>query len=665
MAKGSQRHRSRAAARHAHAPSGRRAPSVGRVALACACAVELAAALVYLNAFGSEFVLDDIRLIRDNLRIRELGNLAGFFWSPYWDIEGAHALYRPLVLATYAVNYAIGGLSTYGYTAVNITLHVAVSLLLFLLIRTIGGSLFVATVGGLLFAVHPVHTEAVTGISGRPELLAALFFLTAMHAHWRAPDAGAGINRYRIATLACFAGALLAKESAMTLLLVLPAMDALLGARASEAPVARLRSRAVADYLPLAVVAVAYLAARRAVLGSVLIAGDAIAPLDNPLVPVTTTAVGERLGATTWQALMTAFAVVTEYARLLLWPLRLSPDYSLNQIPLATSAVDVRFLAGVLIVAACIAGVAALRRRHPLAAFGLAFLALTFSIVSNFAVTIGTICAERLMYLPSAGLIVAAAAGIEALARTEPRRRAAVAVLGILIVMAAARTWTRNRDWKTELSLWSAAIEVAPASARVQSEYGRVQAALGENAAQAGRTAEAEQFYQTAQTHYEKALEIYPSYALAMDGLANILSLHQRFDEALVLYEKAVRAWPGNYASLTNWAGLLWDRSNRASSRVAELRAEGKSADAEALERQAAADAREALEKVDRVLVARPSYAHAHLIRALLLDASDPPAAIREFEEVLRLMPSHPQRPIIEKELLRLKGLQAPGAAPR
>jgi hypothetical protein len=474
MAKGSQRNRSRAAARGAYASSaGRARSSIGRIVIACACAVELAAALVYLNAFGGDFVLDDIRLIRDNLRIRALENIPGLFVSPYWDLEGAHALYRPLVLATYAVNYAIGGLSTYGYTAVNITLHVAVSLVLFLLVRSLGGSLFVATVSGLLFAVHPVHTEAVTGISGRPELLAALFFLLAMHAHWHARAAGAGVTRSRLATLACFACALLSKESARTLLLVLPAMDALLASGPGESPLARLRWRALADYLPLAAVAVAYLATRRAVLGSVLIAGDAIAPLDNPLVPVTTTALGERLGATMGQALMTAFAVVTEYARLLVWPLRLSPDYSFKQIPLVTSALDVRFAAGVLIVVACVAGVAALWRRAPLAAFGLAFLALTFSIVSNMAITIGTICAERLMYLPSAGLIVAAASGIDVLSRSDARRRAAIVVLAIVVVLAAGRTWTRNRDWKTELSLWSAAIEVAPASARVQSEYGR------------------------------------------------------------------------------------------------------------------------------------------------------------------------------------------------
>ena len=161
---------------------------------------------------------------------------------------------------------------------------------------------------------------------------------------------------------------------------------------------------------------------RHAVLGGLLISEGVIAPLDNPLVPITTTALGERLGATTGQALMTAFAVVAEYARLLAWPARLSPDYSYNQIPLVTSASDPRFIAGVAIVLAIAGGIVMLWRRSPIAAFGLAFLALTFSIVSNFVLTIGTICAERLLYLPSAGALIAGGVGVEMLTRI--RRRA-------------------------------------------------------------------------------------------------------------------------------------------------------------------------------------------------------------------------------------------------
>ena len=112
-----------------------------RAARYWALAVGLSAVLVYLNAFGHDFVLDDTRIIRDNVRIRSLANIPALFASSYWGQSGTNALYRPLVLATYAVNYAIHGLSTSGYTAVNVALHAAVSLLLFALVRGLGGSL--------------------------------------------------------------------------------------------------------------------------------------------------------------------------------------------------------------------------------------------------------------------------------------------------------------------------------------------------------------------------------------------------------------------------------------------------------------------------------------------------------------------------------------------
>jgi tetratricopeptide (TPR) repeat protein len=662
MAKGKKQRPRRPAGRSAGASSSERQLSTRRrAATGWALAVALSAIVVYLNAFGNDFVLDDTRLIRDNLRIRSLANIPSLFASSYWDLEGTQGLYRPLVLASYAVNYAMHGLSTSGYTALNIALHAAVSLLVFTLVRGIGGSLAVAGLAGIAFAVHPVHTEAVTAIAGRTELLAAFFFLLAIHFHRWAPGAGRAAIGYRVAAVACFACALLSKESAVTLLLVLPVMDALFPVKGSNEQPALPRSRVLTDYLPLVAAALGYLAARHSVLGGVVISEGAIAPLDNPIVPITMTPLGERLGATTSQALMTAFAVVVEYARLLAWPARLSPDYSYNQIPLVTSVVDGRFLGGVALVAACAAGIVALWRRSPIAAFGLAFLALTFSVVSNLALTIGTICAERLMYLPSAGALIAAAVGAERLTRTAPPYRSIMYVLLFaLVMMGVARTWTRNREWKSELALWSAAIEVAPRSARVQSEYGRILMSLAEEEARAGRTADAERHYAAAQSHFETALKIYPSYSPPMDGLATIHSLHQRYDEALVLYERAVKVWPGSFVSVTNWAGLLWDRSRRTGARAVALRAEGRIAEADDLTRQADAGFRQAIEKVDQAIAMRPSYAHAHLIRALLLDGyvGDRAGAIAEFEEVLRLMPSHPQRLEIEKELARLRAQQ-------
>ena len=441
-------------------------------------------------------------------------------------------------------------------------------------------------------------------------------------------------------------------------------MDALCPANDVDGKPVEPRSRIVPDYLPLVGVAVAYLLVRRAVLGSITISEGAIAPLDNPLVPITTTPFGERLGATAAQAFMTAFAVVAEYARLLAWPARLSPDYSYDQIPLVTSALDGRFVVGAALVAACIAGVAVLWRRNRVAAFGLAFLALTFSIVSNFVITIGTICAERLMYLPSAGALVAAAVGVERLADSAPARRRLVAgATAILIVLGAVRTLTRNRDWNNEVTLWSAAVKAAPRSARVQSEYGRILMAQAENAAEAGRTADSEPLYSEARSHFEAALKIYPSYSPAIEGLAMIHSLHGRFDEAIVLYERALQAWPGNFAALTNWGSALWERARRTGARAPALHQQGRIAEANDLIREADAGSQKALEKIDRAIAMMPSYAHAHLIRAMILEtyASDRAGAIAEFEEVLRLMPNHPQRALVESELQRLR-IQAPGA---
>jgi protein O-mannosyl-transferase len=670
MAKGRKQNRQRTAGRSpGFIASDRQRAAPSRATALWALGVALSVVVVYLNAFGNDFVLDDIGLIRDNVRIRSLANLPHLFASSYWGQNGPQALYRPVVLVTYSLNYAAHGLSTYGYTAVNIALHVAVSLLVFELVRRIGGSLFVAGLTGLAFAVHPVHTEAVTGISGRPELLAAFFFLLAMLFH-RVAAGGAKTTAagYRFGTLACFACALLSKESAMTLVLVLPLMDVLVPSRSRTGQPMSPRSRILTDYLPLAAVAIAYLVVRRAVLGGVVIAGNAIAPLDNPMVPISVMPLGDRLGATTSQALMTPFAVILEYVRLLIWPARLSPDYSYNQIPLVTSVLDLRFLSGVALAIACVCGIVLLWRRSPVAAFGLAFAAATFSIVSNLVITIGTICAERLMYLPSAGVLMAAAVGAERLTGSGPsRRRMAYFALTVILVIGAVRTSRRNRDWENESTLWSSALLAAPGSARVQAEYGRLMMGLAEDAARAGRTGDAEKLYATAQAHLETAVKIYPSYSLPIDGLAMIYSLHDRFDEAMVQYERALKAWPGNYASLTNWGSALRERATRRKQRASLLRGQGKNAEADEVDREADADIGPAVEKIDRAIAMMPSYPHAHLVRALLCDGDlgDPTCAVEEFEQVLRLMPDHPQRPLIDSELVRLKAQLGAGAPAR
>jgi Tfp pilus assembly protein PilF len=111
----------------------------------------------------------------------------------------------------------------------------------------------------------------------------------------------------------------------------------------------------------------------------------------------------------------------------------------------------------------------------------------------------------------------------------------------------------------------------------------------------------------------------------------------------------------------------LRERATRTRTRASSLRAQGKIAEADALDRHAGADIRQAVEKIDQAVAMMPTYAHAHLIRALLSDGDlgDPAGAIAEFEEVLRLMPNHPQRALIESELARLRTHQESGTSAR
>jgi tetratricopeptide (TPR) repeat protein len=166
-------------------------------------------------------------------------------------------------------------------------------------------------------------------------------------------------------------------------------------------------------------------------------------------------------GAGFWTARLTAVKVVGKYLWLLLWPSRLSCDYSYNQIPPFTW-VDWKALAA---VAACVAlaavAIACYRRSKPVFFF-IAFFFAALAPTSNMAILIGTIMAERFLYLPSIGFAGCLVVAVHAVCRRLPR--VAPAALALICVAFAARTYTRNFDWFDDRSLWTSAVKVCPNS---------------------------------------------------------------------------------------------------------------------------------------------------------------------------------------------------------
>ena len=433
--------------------------------------VGVAAAGVYANTAGHGFALDDNFIIRDNARVHGIERIDRAVTEPYWpNAPGAIGLYRPLTSASYALQWEYWEGWPAPYHLANIGLHALVSLLVLALLLRLTAPL-PAAAGALLFAVHPVHTEAVANVVGRAELLAAFFFLAACLLYLGRRDAeDRGADRWWVAagTGALYLLALGAKEIAVTLpgaLLVLeaarartPAHDrpALAEARGGAASPEPSWIRRVVRRWPVYVATVGalavYLTTRASVLGTAV--GNDEAGVLRPL------SAGQRV--------LTAVSVWPEYLRLLLFPAHLVADYSPGVLMPVT-----RFgwpvVAG-LATALAVASLALLAWRSArLVTIGILWFAVVVLPVSNLLLPIGVLLAERTLYLPSVGIALAAAGALAwADGRGAPWRTPAYAVLLLALVAAGVRTWTRNPVWRDTPTVIRSLAADHPESFRVQ-----------------------------------------------------------------------------------------------------------------------------------------------------------------------------------------------------
>lgn len=419
------------------------------------------AVAVYANAPANGFALDDEFILLNNERVHGAEHLLEAVSSPYWPrAPGRIGMYRPLTAASFAIEWELWGDRAAGYHVTNVLIHAAVTLLVFGLLLWLAG-FEGAVAGAAIFAVHPVHVEAVSNIVGRGELLAALFVLLACHVYLRSERASGERRRERWAALAvggCYFLALGAKEIAVTL----PAALLLLELARPDATlrdlVRRIRDRWLA-YAAMVLALIAYLTARTIVLSTTL--GNDPAPFLHD--------------ASGTDRVLTAISVWPEYLRLMVFPRELVSDYSPGVIMPATS-LGMPVLAG-LATALLLAGVTILAwRRERLVSLGIAWGVLVLLPVSNLFFAIGIMLAERTLYLPSVGLAIAVAGAVRlawsarrAGARVRARVRPVLAAGGLVILAAAGwRTWTRTPEWADSDTAIRALARDHPESFRVQ-----------------------------------------------------------------------------------------------------------------------------------------------------------------------------------------------------
>jgi hypothetical protein len=349
-------------------------------------------------------------------------------------------MYRPLPLASFALDWAIARHPAL-FHAVNLLLHAVVAVIVTALARRSPspdgrggqGVRTAALVAGLIFAVHPVHVEAVANVVGLGELMAATGVCLAVYA---------AVVRQNLwwSGLALLLG-LLSKENAVVAPgLIVWAWIAGVGQRPTQ-------RRMLAFAASWVVIGGAYLAARGIVLHPYARL-HAIAPV--------------FLGESGVAGRLTALAALGDVFRLLVFPLTLRVDYSPNERTIVRSLLDGRVAVGLACLAVwLVLLVLAWRRGRRLEAFGLGWIAIAFLPVSNLLFSTGVLLAERTLYLPSVGLAVAAGA---ALARLPVERFRVV--VAVLVLAGGIRSALRVPVWHDDFSVTQSILEDSPDSYR-------------------------------------------------------------------------------------------------------------------------------------------------------------------------------------------------------
>ncbi len=472
-------------------------PGTGRQALLLLALV----GVLYYSTLGNPFHYDDFHSIVRNPHIRDLGVLPDFFTDPQlFSVDPNQAMYRPVLLSTYAVNYALGGLAPVGYHLFNGVLHAANALWVLLLAGRLGLGRLPAFIAALLFAVHPLNSEVVHYVSSRSESLMAFFFLAACWAYWRP---GSGWGWYGVA-LACGGVALLSKSVAVVLVAALALGDWLLGRR--------LRERWV-RYLPFIGLGLVYVLLARGVVGKALL--TPIRALDLQF--------------------LTQVKGAVYYALLGIMPVKLSVEH---QFYPATSLADpVVVAAGLLLVS--LAGL--LWRggwRWPQFASGWSAVVLG----PTFVVPLIVLVNEHRLYLP---LVAGCLLGAWLLDRALAVGRGRVALTGMAAytIIMAVFAFERGAVWRDELALWRDAAAKAPGMLKPHLR-------LGDALEKRGRSAEAE-------AAYLRALSLRAHHPATRNNLGVLYKAQGRLAEAETHFRALLATSPDIVHARLNLADLL------------------------------------------------------------------------------------------------------------
>jgi len=483
---------------------------------------------IYSASLDYDYVLDDKIVLSENDFVKSgwdglsdiftKESFTGYLGQQKDLVVGAR--YRPLSIATFAIEHAYFGLNPWVGHLGNIILYALTAMVLFLTLthffperkkRWLFGLPFIAA---LLFVLHPLHTEVVANIKSRDEIMALLFALLSLNALLKYAN-----NKkwyYLLLAPLLFFMALMSKENALTFLAVIP-LSLFVFTDAKWKQIALMST-------PLLISAAAFILIRYQVVGYLLDSGKEVTGLlNNPF-----------LEATPGEKYATIFYTLGQYLKLLVYPHPLTHDYYPYHIPLMSWG-DIKVLASLVIYIAM--GVFAIKtiRKRSVTAWGILYFLFTLSIVSNLFFPIGTFMNERFVYMSSVGFVTILAYFLvvqlpKLLPKVKWAAMAGWAVVIVFLVGYAYKTIDRIPAWENEYELNLAASKVSVNSARANQFMGY---SLYVKATEATTNPEKKELLDQATPYIDKALGIYPTYGEANNAKAGLLAGYYELDRNL------------------------------------------------------------------------------------------------------------------------------------
>jgi protein O-mannosyl-transferase len=507
---------------------------------------------IYANTLTNGYVLDDMAVITHNTYVQKglagipeiltTPSLSGFSERPVYDTAAINDIYRPISLSMFAAEHQFFGNTPVAGHLFNVLLFAGCVVLLFLFFAELLSTkqFAPAFLAALLFAVHPIHTEVVANIKSRDELLCFFFGFSALYLAMRYMTKG---TWYVLATaLVCYFLSLLSKETSISFVAIVPLLCLWYASPNKK--------RAVMLTVAMLAVAALYLGIRFYILAS----HNANHPglidfMENPLTGAPDVA----------SRIATAIEVMGRYLQLLFLPYPLSCDYTFATIPF----VDFGHISvwAVVFIYLALAGVGIyrlLKIHRDIVAFGLLFYLLSIAIFSNLFFLTGAIMAERFLFFPSVGFCLIVATLLTRLAARWGVRGSLLILTLPVIVTLSGMTLSRNTDWESNYTLFSADVKKQPENARLQ--HAMAFELTSSRLQTAASDAEKRELLQQGIECYRRSLSIYPAQSKVHTDLGNLFASLGQTDSAEVHMLQAAALKPGDPVILSMLGGIYFGR---------------------------------------------------------------------------------------------------------